>query len=296
MDARTTALGGERATAWGRWGRRSAWATAVCLALALGVHRAASAAPPGAAGIDAGASYPWPHDATDDRLDQRFAAPAGFRRVAVDAGSFGAFVRSLPLRPVGTPVLDFQGGVQRAGDDEFVAAVVDIDVGDADLEQCADFVLRLDAEWRYGRGERAIGYGTASGARLDYGAFLRRRGAGRAESHAVFRRYLDAVFAAANTASLAREGRAVALDDVHPGDVLVMTGVPFGHAVLVLDVAVGEGGRRALLLGQGFMPAQSFHVLRPGRADPWFVLDAHAPQVVTPFWRPFPATALRRLS
>jgi hypothetical protein len=187
--------------------------------------------------------------------------------------------------------------VQRASDDDFVAAVVDIDVGDADLEQCADFVLRFDAEWRYGRGERAMAYLAASGDRMPYAAFLRRRAGGvGGDTHAVFRRYLDDIFARANTGSLAREGRAVALAEVRPGDVLVATGVPFGHAVLILDVARDEGGRAAVLIGQGYMPAQSFHVLRPDRAHTWFAIEPGATEVVTPFWRPFPASALRRLS
>ncbi len=272
-----------RARRWPR--RRSVLALLVAMALS---HAVAGASPNAPAASDR-AVYPWTYDAGDEALDARFAAPAGFDRVDVEAGSFGSFVRSLPLRPEETPVVDYRGRVVRAAGDPSVAAVVDIDVGESDLEQCADFVIRLDAEWRYGRGERAIAYGTASGERLAFDGSSR-----SAAGHAAFRRYLDRVFARANTASLAREGHAVPLAEVRPGDVLVATGQPFGHAVLVLDVARGPDGKRALLLGQGYMPAQSFHVLRSA-TGPWFVLDAQATGVVTPFWRPFPASALRRL-
>src|SRR5690606_4652602 len=115
------------------------------------------------------------------------------------------------------------------------------------------------------------------------------------DDHAFFRGFLDEVFAWAGTASLERDATKVALEAIQPGDFFVMSGQPFGHAVLVLDVAKSGDGRTALLLGQSFMPAQSFHVLRPGAETAWFVVPKAAPFVDTPFWKPFPASALRRL-
>ena len=121
-----------------------------------------------------------------------------------------------------------------------------------------------------------------------------------ADDHATFRKYLDAVFAWANTVSLAKEAKPIELTDLEAGDFVVMPGNP-GHAVLVLDVATDEGGRRGVLLGQGFMPAQSFHVLKPDRGaredmgTPWFLLDPTAEGLKTPFWPLFPWSSLRRL-
>ena len=44
------------------------------------------------------------------------------------------------------------------------------------------------------------------------------------------------------------------------------------------------------------MPAQSFHVLRPDAASPWFVTTPDDERGVdTPFWRIFPWSSLRRL-
>jgi hypothetical protein len=72
----------------------------------------------------------------------------------------------------------------------------------------------------------------------------------------------------------------------------VLPGGP-GHAILILDVAEAPDGRRVALLGQGFMPAQDFHVLRAG-ASAWFSLDGE--DVDTPFWpAPFPWSSLRRM-
>ena len=113
--------------------------------------------------------------------------------------------------------------------------------------------------------------------------------------HGSYRRWLDAVFNWANTGSLARDSEPVAAADLHPGDFVVQAGAP-GHAVLVLDLARAPDGRRALLLGQGYMPAQSFHVLRPGRGSAWFIVEPGALFLDTPFWAPFPWKALHRFA
>lgn len=258
------------------------------------------------------AVYPWaPAAGPSDRLDARFRdPPPGFTRVTTERGSFAEFLRSLPLKPEGALVVDHRGEpLYDQGRHTNIAAVVDIDVGTKDLQQCADSVIRMHAEWRYGRGDRDLTYRAVSGQALSYRGYvqgeravldgkniaLRRVAAPRKDDHALFRAWLDEVFAWAGTASLERDAKKVDLRDVRGGDFFVMSGWPFGHAVLVLDVAKDAGGRLALLLGQGFMPAQSFHVLRPGPdASPWFVVEPNATEVATPFWRPFPTTSLRR--
>jgi hypothetical protein len=113
-------------------------------------------------------------------------------------------------------------------------------------------------------------------------------------SYASFRRYLDIVFVYAGTYSLQRELEHVA-DPRHieAGDVFIEGGFP-GHAVLVLDVAEDETGRRAVLLGQSYMPAQEIHMLRGPGADPWYVIMGDHP-LTTPQWD-FPAGVLRRFA
>jgi hypothetical protein len=255
------------------------------------------------------AIYPWePH--ASERLDARFATPGGFVRVDEARGSFGAFLRTLPLLPEGTPVVDYRGSpLYDGGHHPHIAAVVDLDIGHADLQHCADVVVRLHAEWRYGRGERDISYRSASGTVIPYRRYVAgerviaqsgnalgfiKRGA-RTDDHVLFRSYLDDVFTWVNTRSLERDGSRVALADLRPGDFFVVSGSPFGHAVLVLDVARDERNRLALLLGQGYMPAQSFHVLRASERQAWFIVEPGAASVATPFWPAFPVDALRRL-
>jgi len=261
------------------------------------------------------ARYSWlpelPADAPPlvDTLDRRFPAPPGFSRVPLAPESFGAFLRSLPLVAKGTPVVSYRGAEIRRADHPNVAAVVAIDIGRGDLQQCADAVLRMHAEWRWSHGHREHAYRSASGTNLVFSRYVkgeRARASGSRLSlvptappaeptHALFREWLDEVFGWTNTGALARDAARVPLAELGPGDFFVVTGVPFGHTVLVLDVARDARGRRALLLGQSFVPAQSVHVLAPSSASPWFVLDEAAGVLDTPFWDPFPFDSLRRL-
>jgi hypothetical protein len=283
----------------------------------------AAAAPP----IDRSPSalakrYPWPKsrpDAPDgDRLEQRFSPPHHFARVPAAPGSFGEWLRDLPLDPRGTPVVSHRGAVVLPPDHRNLAAVVALDVGAQDLQQCADSVIRLHAEWQWSQGRRDESYRAASGADMPFakwalgeritvsgpaGSKLTWGPSARADSsHEAFRAYLDGVFGWANTVSLARDTTPVALADLRAGDFVVQPGGP-GHAVLILDLATDPEGHRVVLLGQGFMPAQSFQVLHPGKQDPnttpgpegdgaWFRVEAEG--LATPFWPRFPWTALHR--
>jgi hypothetical protein len=191
------------------------------------------------------------------------------------------------------------------------AAVVDIDVGRRDLQQCADAVMRLRAEFLFGVGRAdEVCFRSVGGDPMPYRAYRRglRSPAGRAspwsplaaadDSHAGFRTYLDRVFGIANTASLSRELRSVAqARQVEAGDVYIEAarGGRFGHAVLVIDVAADAAGERLFLIAQSYMPAQDMHVLvNPGERglSPWYRTTADG-SLRTPEWD-FPAGALRR--
>ncbi|MGZ3440548.1 MAG: DUF4846 domain-containing protein [Polyangia bacterium] len=231
-------------------------------------------------------AYAWPHAAAAETLEARFAPPAGATRVAVADGSFGDFLRRLPLKPRGAAVHLYDGSDKPRQDVH--AAVVDLDVPPRDLQQCADAVMRLWAEYRYARGAVIAFHPDPGKPRaLTFDAGTRDRRA--------FDKWLIRVFADAGSASLEAELRAVGgAGGAQPGDVLIQGGYP-GHAVLVLDVAVGADGRRWLLLGQSYMPAQEFHVLRnPASSSPWYDAASLASGLKTPEWRPFFARDLRR--
>lgn len=232
-------------------------------------------------------SYLWKKSAAcDGDGTRRFAPPTGFHRTAVTSGSFADWLRHLPLKKAGTPVLLFDGtpktnrGVQ--------AAVVDIDTGARDLQQCADAVMRLRAEYLFsaGRsdairfhftcGELALFSQWRAGFRPVFNGnrvqWVKKAAANA--SHAALREYLNAVFAYAGSLSLARELSArTKLEDLQIGDVFIRGGSP-GHAVIVVDMAENPATLEKLfLLAQSYMPAQDIHILKnPSDADrsPWF--------------------------
>jgi hypothetical protein len=264
----------------------------------------------GAGTAGAAERYAWqpqPH-AESARLDRRFAPPEGFVRIQAPAGSFGAWLRGLPLKPAGHGVRLHTGAPKWRQDVH--AAVIDIDTGKRDLQQCADAVMRLRAEWQFARGEtRRIAFNdTGQGKPMPFSRWAageRPRADGRRlvwakrapadASHASFRRYMDTVFIWAGTHSLERELVPVADGRVEIGDVIIKGGFP-GHAVLVVDVVEHpRTGERRFLLVQSFMPAQDMHVL-VGRETPdglpWYQLAPDQP-FVTPVWI-FTPGSLRR--
>jgi hypothetical protein len=255
------------------------------------------------------ADYAWlaSSASADNRLDRRIPPPSGFVREAAAPDSFAAWLRGLPLRPGRPPVRLFDGRLK--ANQEAHHAVVDIDVGGRDLQQCADAVMRLRAEYLFSVGAiDAVRFDVTTGAPAALSAWFAgdrpvvRRGslswtrtAAPDKSYASARRFLDAVFMYAGSASLARQLRPVAdARSLQAGDVFIKGGFP-GHAVLVADVARDRSGRTAFLLVQSYMPAQEVHVLRypaDPALGPWYEAWSGG-ALVTPEWT-FDAGALRR--
>lgn len=241
-------------------------------------------------------------------LANRFPPPAGFERPELQPRSFGDWLRHVQLLPDGQPVLLHTGQPKLRQD--IHAAVLNIDVGSRDLQQCADAIMRLRAEWLFaaGRAHEVAFNDTGAGKPMAFSRWAAgerpqpdgrklvwRRTAAPDASYASFRRYLDSVFAWAGTHSLEQELVPVTAREITAGDVIIRGGFP-GHAVLAVDLAVGrETGERRVLLVQSFMPAQSIHVLKnPAATDgsPWYRITDSEP-VTTPEWQ-FPGGSLRR--
>ncbi len=218
--------------------------------------------------------------------------------------SFAGWLRGLPVKPEGAAVTLFDG--QAKARQDVHAAVLDIDTGRRDLQQCADAVMRLRAEWLYAQRRYGdIGFNFTSGKRVAFARYAKGErpdssGAtwrGRAKpdrSYGAFRRYMDLIFAYAGTASLAKELKPAQAGDIRIGDVFIKGGFP-GHAVLVADMAESEStGEKRFLLVQSYMPAQDIHVLKnPADASgsPWYAIPERS--LVTPEWT-FAAGSLMR--
>lgn len=242
---------------------------------------------PGAAAPE----YQWPGAMTGHTgsLQDRIPAPSGFERIPVRAGSFAEWLRNLPVKAPGTPIHLYDGRIRVTRNHD--AAVINIDTGDRDLQQCADAIMRLRAEYLLSTGRAAqIAFDNTSGQRIRY------RGAeGNREA---FSRYMTRVFAYSGTYSLERELTKVKLAGIQIGDIFIEGGFP-GHAVLVADIARNpKTGEKRFLLIQSFMPAQDMHVLnQPGfwRVTPWFDVPGENEALYTPDWT-FKPGSLRRFS
>lgn len=225
-------------------------------------------------------------------IADRFMPPAGFAWLPAEADSFAAFLRSLPLKPVGTKVRYFDG--REKDPDGVYEAVVDLSLGRRDLQQCADAVIRLRAEYLYARRR----YGQIQFNFLDDGRPHRYLDFVSGDlSYAALLRYLDTVFDSANTASLAAELVPVGdIRQMQAGDMFISAGRPYGHAVIIVDLAVNPAdGRRLFLLAQSYMPAQDIQILKNPNdpaLSPWYPADFEG-SLVTPEWV-FKKTDLKR--
>lgn len=196
----------------------------------------------------------------------------GFRRVKVPKGSFAEFLRNYPLKGDWT-VYDYKGEQLGTMAQFACEAVLDIDIGNKDLMQCADAVMYLRGDYLYTTKQYSkIHFNALSGKRMNYTDYVKGD-----YSRAKFRKYMDYVFSYANTASLEKELPQRKIEDVRIGDVFVTSGNP-GHAMIVVDMAVDKDGNRALLFAQGMMPARSIHVvtnLEHGEDTPWYLIDKY---------------------
>lgn len=245
--------------------------------------------------------YCWQSSPGDsaNALCNRIAVPEGYVRPASPEGSFARWLQHLPLKP-GRGTVYFYNGVEKPNQ-RVHHAVIDIDTGKRNLQQCADAVMRLRAEYLFaGKQYEDIHFNFTNGERVNYSDWARGLRPIVKENRVVwmtsgqqdttytqFRKYLTQIFIYAGTASLSGEMQAVAdISEMQIGDVFIQGGFP-GHAVMVVDMARHPvSGKRVFLLAQSYMPAQSMHVLiNPGdpQHSPWYPLDFPG-ELVTPEW------------
>ena len=205
----------------------------------------------------------------------------GYVRVQSDSNSWGEYLQALPLYY--DTVRCYNGQVSNQNAQAY--ALVDIEIGTEDLQQCADAVIRLRSEYLYHEQRfNEIHYNFSNGFKCSYERYAQGKRVcvllGRYTfwlgnkvedySYPTFRRYLDQVYRYAGTASMVKELKVVPLDDIQIGDVLIRGGFP-GHAMLVVDMAVHPiTGDKQMLVAQGFTPAQNIHLVKADKEQPWF--------------------------
>ena len=195
--------------------------------------------------------------------------PRGYESVSVAPESFGAFIKDFPLQGRGAHMRYYNGKL--AYGQSFGYAVLDLPML-SNMEQCADAVMRMRAEYLWDKGRYdSIHFHSVSGVDQRYSGGSDRK---------AFENYLRRVFDNSNTSSLRRELKKKPFQDISPGDVLVYESPGpghYGHAVLVADVAVNHRtGKKALMLAQSSTPALTMHIIRdilhPIRS-PWVIIE-----------------------
>jgi Domain of unknown function (4846) len=189
--------------------------------------------------------------------------PKGFTRIAQPLHSFGNWLHQIDLKNNNTVYL-YNGQVKKNQTAQF--AVLDITVGDKDLQQCADAVMRLRASYLFDEKRYAdiIFYNNEQKAYQFTAPY----------TLAHFTTYLNQVFSYCGTASLTKQLQPKLINTIQAGDVFIRGGFP-GHAVIVVDIAADSTGQKIFMLAQSYMPAQSIHILvNPIDKNnmPWYVL------------------------
>lgn len=229
----------------------------------------------------------------------RIAVPKGFKRVEVKSNSFGDWLRFLPLKPGNPDVHLYNGELKRYQSGH--AAVLDIDVGSTDIQQCADAVMRMRSEYLYSiKDYENLHFNFTSGHSIGFKKWSEgyrtvikgnsvtwSKNAAKDDSYKTFRSYNNTIFNYAGTSSLSKELKKVKdVKDVEIGDVFILGGFP-GHAVLVVDVCVNETtGEKLFLIQQSYMPAQEIHILKNlnnSSISPWYSTNFTG-DLETPEW------------
>lgn len=239
-------------------------------------------------------------------IKTRYAVPKGFKRLETEKDSFEEFLRNQKLKPYGEKSLYYNGKEKPSSG--VYDSVIDVNIGDKNLHQCADAVMLLRAEYLYSVGKYdEIKFNFVSGFKAEYKKWMEGyrikvdgnnvsyyKSAEPSDTYESFRRFMNVVFAYSSTLSLEKELDTVNVDEMKIGDVFIVGGSP-GHAVIIVDMAVDDAGKKKFILAQSYMPAQQTQILinpNDENISPWYsseIID----KLITPEWT-FKSNELRR--
>jgi hypothetical protein len=231
-------------------------------------------------------------------LNTRFNAPQGYSRPTYEDSSFAQYLSTLPLKTHGAQVKMYDGSIKYGTD--VYNAVVDLKIGNKDLHQCADAVMRLRAEYLWIQKDFSkIHFNFTNGFKAEYSKWISGKrikisgnnvywtnGGTASNTHSNFWKYMERVFSYAGTYSLSKELKKVNVSDMHVGDIFIQGGFP-GHAIIVADIAVSQDNQDTLfMLAQSYMPAQEIQILinpNDSKISPWYS-KSFGETLYTPEW------------
>ena len=234
-----------------------------------------------------------------NNLLERFPAPKNAVAYLASKNSIEYFLQHLPLKKDGKKVQLFNGNLKN--NQEAHAAIIDIEVGDKDLQQCADAVMRLRSEYFYEQKKyEKIKFHFTNGFEANFNRWKngerisvkgnscswKQTNNAVSESRTNFNAFLEMLFSYAGTASLEKyDLKNKNIKDIKPGDVFIIGGHP-GHAVIVLNTAFDKKNNETyFMLAQSYMPAQEIHVLKNPNNEgisPWYKLSEIDEKIFTP--------------
>jgi hypothetical protein len=233
------------------------------------------------------------------------ALPNGFARTQA-SNDFGTYLRRLPLKPKGSQVKYFNGSIKK--NNNVYSYVIDLPIGNKDLHQCADAVMRLRADYfYYSKAYSKIKFHLTNGHLVDFKKWsegYRIKVSGNKTNwvktakpngdQKSYWSYLELIFNYAGTASLEQEMNSIQHHELEIGDVYIKGGFP-GHATIVVDKAKNKSGSTIYLLAQSYMPAQELQILQNPNdrsLSPWYELTT-SKKIITPEWT-FTSSQLKR--
>lgn len=228
-------------------------------------------------------------------IQRRFNPPDGFERKPADRNSFACYLRNLPLKPAGTKVKYYDGRMKQ---NDVYDAVVDMEISNKNLQQCADAIIRLRGEYFYSiKAYDKISFTLTNGFKMNYNEWTKgnrvivsgnktiwSKTAEPSNTYKGFRDYMEFVFTYAGTLSLSKSLYSKDIKNLSIGDVFILGGSP-GHAVIVVDLAENKNGEKVFLLAQSYMPAQETQILKNSNDDisPWYNATTFD-KLYTPEW------------
>jgi hypothetical protein len=193
--------------------------------------------------------------------------PGSFTIDTFPQKSYSYFIQHLAADT--TPViLDYKKNVVRNSFYNVLAVIKLPLLFSDDLEQCADFAMRLRAEYfKASNTLDSLYLFDYSGKRIYY-----------SQSGKSFLSFLRTAFANSNSHSLKKGCHSVSKEELRPGDMIIQnTDGGIGHVSVIVNSCTSRNGERMFLIGYSFMPAQQFHIEHSGRygKDGWFTIDSY---------------------
>ncbi len=189
-------------------------------------------------------------------------APEGYTRVIYEPGSFSRYLRDLPLKNENKIYSYKQHDLSNQY--ESLGVVAKSLLFQDDLEQCADFTMRLWAEYHKDTNRLQDLYlYNYSGSKIYFH-----------NQNLSYKKFLRKIFASSNSHSIKKGAKEIKQTELRPGDMFVQNeNGGIGHVSIILDHVKSEAKEDLFLIGFSFMPAQEMHIEKArgthGR-DGWF--------------------------